>query len=107
MSFFRVSELASKQLVEGLNCRAVYLDKLMMTFFDFAPRAVVPQHKHPHQQITFILEGEMEFTLDGETRVLRKGEGVTIPPNVEHDARVLDTPTMALDAWHPPREDYK
>ncbi len=107
MSFFRVNELGSKRLAEGIDCRAVYLDDVMLTFFDLAPRSVVSMHKHPHQQITFILEGEMEFTLDGETRVLRKGEGVTIPPNVEHGARVLDSPTKALDAWHPPREDYK
>jgi len=107
MPFYKADELTSTQAMEGVSRRSVYLDKLMLTFFDLAPHSIVPMHKHPHEQITFILEGEMEFTLGDETRVLRKGEGATIPPNVEHGAKVLHLPTKAIDAWHPPREDYR
>lgn len=49
----------------------------------------------------------MEFTLGQETRLLQAGEGVCIPPGVLHGARILDGRTVVLDAWHPPREDYK
>ncbi len=107
MPFFKVAELAPTEALEGVVRRSVYLDNVMITFFDFAPHSVIPKHKHPHEQITFIIEGEMEFTLGNETRVLGKGEGVAIPPHVEHGCRVLHLPTKALDAWHPPREDYK
>ena len=107
MPFFKVDELTSTQAMEGVSRRAVYLDQLMLTFFDLAPHSIVPMHKHPHEQITLIIEGEMEFTLGNETKVLGKGEGATIPPNVEHGGRVLHLPTKAIDAWHPPREDYK
>lgn len=107
MSFFKVDELPPTQAMEGISRRAVYLDKVMLTFFDFAPHSIVPMHKHPHEQITFIIEGEMEFTLGNETRVLGKGEGVAIPPNEEHGGKVLHLPTKAIDGWHPPREDYR
>jgi quercetin dioxygenase-like cupin family protein len=107
MSFFKVDELNVTQALEGVNRCAVYLDKVMLTFFDFAPHSIVPMHKHPHEQITFIIEGEIEFILGDETKVLGKGEGVAIPPNVEHGGKVLHLPTKAIDAWHPPREDYK
>ncbi len=107
MPFFKVDELTSTQAMEGVSRRAVYLDQVMLTFFDLAPGSTVPMHKHPHEQITFIIEGEIEFTLGNETRVLGKGEGVAIPPNVEHGGKVLQLPTKAIDAWHPPREDYK
>ena len=78
----------------------------MMTFFEFEPDAVIPSHKHPHEQITYIIEGEMEFTVEGETRLLKKDDGVVIRSNQEHSARVLDKPAKAVDAWYPVREDY-
>jgi len=107
MTFFTVADLAATEMLPGVTRRAVYLDNVMTTFFDFEPGAVVPEHAHPHEQITYVIEGTMVFTLDGETHTLRAGEGVCIPPNVSHGARILEEPTRALDAWHPVREDYK
>ena len=107
MNFFKESELKTKQILEGITLKAISGDKTMMTFFEFEPNAVIPSHKHPHEQITYVIEGEMEFTVEGETNVLRKGDGVVIPSNVEHSARVLDKPTKAVDAWYPIREDYR
>lgn len=41
----------------------------MLTFVEFEPNAEFPPHKHPHEQITFIIEGEMEFKLGEKTMV--------------------------------------
>jgi quercetin dioxygenase-like cupin family protein len=91
----------------GVTRRAAYLDDVMITFFDFEPHAVIPVHEHPHQQISWIVSGKMEFDLDGEKRVLSAGDGVLIPPNTPHGGVILDEPCRAIDAWHPVREDYK
>jgi quercetin dioxygenase-like cupin family protein len=107
MSFFTVNELPATEMLPGVVRRAVYLEHAMMTFFDFAPGSVVPVHDHPHEQITYVVTGAMEFTLDDETRVLRAGDVVCCPPNAPHGAVVLDEPTVALDAWYPLREEYK
>lgn len=107
MTFFHVADLPSVEMLPGVIRRAVWLDNVMVTFFEFEPNTVVPTHDHPHEQITYVVEGEMEFTLGEETRRLRAGEGVCIPPNTPHGARILDRRTLVLDAWHPPREDYK
>ena len=106
MNFFEKSDLQAKQVLEGITLRAISGNKTMMTFFEFEPNAVIPPHKHPHEQITYVIEGEMEFTVEGETRILGKGDGVVIFSNQEHSARVLDKPTKAVDAWYPIREDY-
>jgi quercetin dioxygenase-like cupin family protein len=105
--FFSEQELAVKRVLDGVTLRAVSGEKTMMTFFDFAPDAVIPPHRHPHEQITYVMEGEMEFTLEGETRILKAGEGAVIPPDQEHGARVLSGPARAVDAWYPIREDYR
>jgi quercetin dioxygenase-like cupin family protein len=107
MSFFSTAQLPSVKPMPGITRSSVYLDNVMLTFFDFEPGAVVPEHQHPHEQITLVLAGEMVFTLGGETRTLHPGEGVTIPPNVRHRAVIKETFTRAVDAWHPIREDYK
>jgi quercetin dioxygenase-like cupin family protein len=68
---------------------------------------VIPEHHHPHQQITYVLSGAMEFNLDGKKRKLFAGDGVLIPPDTPHAAVILDKSCRALDAWHPIREDYR
>lgn len=94
-------------MAPGLNLRSVYLEKLMLTFVDFEPGVELPRHSHPHEQITLVIEGTLEFTLDGETRILDAGQGVTVASNVPHSARSLAGPARVVDAWHPLRDDYK
>ena len=68
MSFFTVNELPGTEMLPGVVRRAVYLEHAMMTFFDFAPGSVIPEHDHPHEQITYVLQGTMEFRLGDERR---------------------------------------
>jgi quercetin dioxygenase-like cupin family protein len=105
--FFSEAELKTKQPLEGVSLRAVYGDKTMLTIFNLEPNAVIPTHAHPHEQISYVLEGALEFTLEGETRVLRPGDGVLIPSGQKHGARVLDQRTKVVDGWYPIRDDYK
>ncbi|MBN1179968.1 MAG: cupin domain-containing protein [Anaerolineae bacterium] len=107
MTFFKTEDLPATEMLPGVMRRAVYLDNVMITFFDFEPRRVIPAHAHPHEQITYVVRGALAFTMGQETRTLRAGEGVCIPPNVTHSAVVLDEPAFVLDAWNPVREDYK
>lgn len=107
MTFFATADLSSTQMLPGITRRAVWMPGVMLTFFTFEPGSVVPEHRHPHEQITVVTRGAMSFTLDGQTRVLRPGDGVCITPNAPHGAVILGEPTEAIDAWNPPREDYK
>jgi len=107
MSFYRIDDLPAVDMLPGVTRRAVWLDGVMVTFFSFEPGSIVPEHAHPHEQITVVTRGAMEFTLGDETLRLGAGDGVCIPANVPHRARILDETTEAIDAWNPPRDDYK
>jgi len=107
MNFFKESELKVKFPFEGIKLRSVYGQKAMITIFDFDPGTSVPAHKHPHEQITYVIKGELEFTLEGNTRLLKEGDGVSILPNQEHGARVLSKATKVIDSWNPLREEYR
>lgn len=105
MGYFDVSALPRKEIFAGITLCSAHLPNVMITHFIFGPGAVAPLHDHAHEQISFILEGELEFTLNGEMRLLTAGQGVTIPPGVKHGARAL-TQSLVLDAWNPVRSDY-
>ena len=66
---------------------------------------VVPPHSHEGEQITSILEGALEFEINNQTIVLRKGESMVIPSNVPHAAKALED-TVDLDIFSPVRWDW-
>lgn len=105
MSFFNIKDLPKKEVKKGIRMCSTFLENVMLTYFEFEPNTEIPSHKHHHEQITFILDGEMEFKLEEKTKILRAGEGVTVPPNKEHSVRALSQ-VKAVDAWNPIREDY-
>jgi len=66
---------------------------------------IVPEHSHPNEQITFILEGALKFWIDGREIVVNSGEVLTIPPNMPHKAEALED-TVDIDVFDPPRADW-
>jgi quercetin dioxygenase-like cupin family protein len=66
--------------------------------------AIVPLHSHLNEQISYVLEGALQFRLDGREIVVRAGEVLCIPPHMPHEALALED-TVDLDIFNPPRED--
>ena len=107
MHWYRTADLPQKKMADGILLSAVWGEGAMITFFDLEEGAVIPPHKHSHEQITFLIEGELEFTVSGEMRILGPGDGCVIAAYEEHTVRVRKGPAKALDAWYPLREEYK
>ena len=66
---------------------------------------VVPQHSHHNEQLTYIVEGALKFSIDGREIVVRAGEVLCIPSNMPHSAEALED-TVDLDVFNPPRADW-
>ena len=96
-------DLEPLQVVPGLNFQPVLGDKLMVNFVRFDHNVVAPVHWHDEEQITLVIEGELEFQVGDETRTMRPGDAVVIPPNVPHGARTYDNNCLEIDVFHPPR----
>lgn len=92
------------EMVPGLLFQPVVGERVMANFVHFDPHTEAPLHWHDEEQISFVLEGELEFEVAGETRVLRRGQAVVIPPNVPHAARTHDGSCLEVDVFHPPRQ---
>ena len=85
--------------------RFVHGDTMTLSFVDIKQGSVLPEHQHPHEQITYIMEGELEMMIGGEKMLLTPGMVHVIPGNTPHSAIAL-TDVKVLDAFHPVREDY-
>jgi len=66
---------------------------------------IVPEHHHEAEQITYILEGALEFEIEGKRIVVHAGEVLHIPSNVPHRAVALED-TLDLDIFSPIRMDW-
>jgi len=80
-------------------------EKAMVAQVFLAKGAVVPEHHHESEQITYILEGALKFEIEGKEIVVGKGQVLLIPSNVPHRAVALED-TLDLDIFSPIRTDW-
>lgn len=108
MPFFDLNQQPTREIFPGVTITTAWGDEIMLSFVQFdRADALVPDHQHPHEQMGMGLEGEFELTIDGESRIIRKGDSYWIPGNIPHRARSVNGPARALDIFHPVRDDYK
>ena len=101
-----LDDIKGKEIVPGLFGRFVHGETMTLSFVDIQPGARLPEHSHPHEQITYLIEGELEMVIGGEKMLLTPGMVHVIPGNVPHSA-IAHTFVKVLDAFSPVREDYK
>ena len=106
MPFARLDQIPERELIPGFRARFVHGEHITVGQVRIQAGATLPQHAHPHEQITTVVTGRLEFTLGGETSVLKPGVVAMIPPNVPHSAKAL-TDCLVVDAFYPVREDYR
>jgi quercetin dioxygenase-like cupin family protein len=108
MSYFVTrAECSQHTIFPGVTIATMAGEQMMLSLVEFEPRAVVQPHSHPHEQMGMLLEGELTFTIGGETRTLQAGEMWRIPGGIEHSAIAGDSRVVALDFFHPIRDDYR
>jgi len=105
--FWNPEDVVSRVLAPGVTARIVSGEKLMFSLVTLEPDAVVPTHSHPHEQMGVMVSGTMEFTVAGETRLLSANEMYLVPGGVPHAAKAGPQGAVALDAFSPPREEYR
>ncbi len=92
-----MSDMISRKVISG--------EKAMIAQVFLKKDAVVPEHRHESEQVTYILEGALKFELEGREVVVHKGEVLRIPSFVPHRAVALED-TLDLDVFSPIRKDW-
>jgi len=94
------------QIFPGVEICTTAGERMMISVVNFEPGSVVLDHSHPHEQMGMMISGRLEFTIGESTRVLGPGDLWRIPGGVVHRVRALEGPAVALDVFHPIRQDY-
>ncbi len=106
MAFVDLKKLDEREIVPGFRAVFAHSTNMTLALWKIEEGAILPAHSHPHEQISHVVEGKLEMTLDGETRLLDPGTVAVIPAGAVHSGRAL-TRVRALDVFYPVREDYR
>jgi mannose-6-phosphate isomerase-like protein (cupin superfamily) len=66
-----------------------------------------PYHSHPHEQITYLAEGEILFLAEGQEPCrMIAGDLFAVPSGVPHSIQLLSKQARLIDTFTPVREDF-
>lgn len=102
----QIKNIPVKQLFPGIDGYYAHGEKMTLGFVELKAGSQVPMHQHPHEQITYIIEGRLDMTIGGKPFSLTAGMYHVISSNSPHSA-IAKTDCRVIDAFSPVREDYK
>jgi quercetin dioxygenase-like cupin family protein len=109
MNLSKNKDTASEvKIGSGRKRRLLHTDSLMMVVIDFEDGpASKPdaQHVHPHEQVTYVAEGEVLFFIGKESRRLSAGDMVAVPPDQPHGIQLMTPRVRLIDTFTPLRQD--
>ena len=105
---FTWNEIPRERVTNRIDRRIVCGEHTMVAHVYLQKGAVVPEHSHHNEQLTYILKGKLRFWVgDDFSEVFDVGEGdvLHLPSNVPHKAEALEE-TLDVDIFSPPRQDW-
>jgi quercetin dioxygenase-like cupin family protein len=99
------NEMPWEVVTPGISRKIITGTNEMIAQVFLRKEAVVPEHAHVSEQISYILEGSLKFRIGGEEIVVSAGQVLVIPPNVPHEAVALED-TLDVDIFSPIRQDW-
>ena len=99
-------QIPEKEVIKGLFAKIVHTDNMTIVRWRILKNSVLPEHKHPHEQITMVLEGDLLLTVNNEKYNMKKGDIFPITSNLPHLGEAI-TDCDVIDVFTPVREDLK
>ena len=109
MGIVKSSEVTVTPIIAGRSRYLAHTDHLMAVVVDFndGPASTPdPPHSHPHEQVSYVAEGEIILVMGEEKTRLSAGDLFTVPANVPHAVQTLSPHVRLIDAFNPIREDF-
>ena len=100
-----IKNIPSKRLAPGITGHYAHGDKTTFGFVELEKGSSVPLHHHVHEQVTYIIEGQLDMMIGEKAYSLTPGMYHVIPSNVLHSA-VAITDCKLIDVFGPVREEY-
>ncbi len=91
---------------DTVSARRVQGERITLAVVELAPNAVVPEHRHPAEQLGMVVSGSVRFDLDGEVRDLGPGGTWRILSDRPHEVTAGPEGAVVIDVFNPVREDW-
>jgi quercetin dioxygenase-like cupin family protein len=101
-----IKKLKPKVLVPGIIGHYAHGIEMTFGYVEIKAGSIVPMHQHVHEQITYIIEGELDMVIGGVNFFLKAGMYHVISSITPHSA-IAKTDCKVIDAFSPVREDYR
>ncbi|HDI60861.1 MAG TPA: cupin domain-containing protein [Desulfobacteraceae bacterium] len=104
--FYRRSKNGYRRVLDGIELKTlVHGERTLMAEFSLAAGALLPVHRHPHEQTGYLVSGRLRLTVGEETFEAGPGDAWTVPSYIPHGGEAL-ADTVAVEVFSPVREDY-
>jgi quercetin dioxygenase-like cupin family protein len=103
--FHALKNLPEEKVTDKITRRVLTGEKEMIVWWSMQAGAHAAAHRHPHEQMFWVISGRMEFRLGHERRMCHPGDLGVVPGGVEHEAWFPED-TDVIDVFSPPREDF-
>ncbi len=104
-----IDKVIEQRISEDFKRTVVHLENVMVVICDFTNGPMKEHdllHSHPHEQITYVAEGEVIFYREGEEHHLKKGDLITVHSGVKHCIKTLTKEARLIDSFSPIRTDF-
>jgi quercetin dioxygenase-like cupin family protein len=91
---------------DSVQARVIVGANASLAVVELQPNALVPEHRHEHEQLGLCIRGSITFTIDGERRELGPGGTWRITSNLPHDAVAGPEGASVVDIFSPVRADW-
>ena len=105
MPFVDTASLDVIERLPGWYGRYFHSPSMTFAHYEFKRGASIHEHFHPQEEVYEVIEGELELTIDGMTRIVRAGLVAIVPGNARHSVKAL-TDGRAIIVDYPVRRDF-
>lgn len=110
MPVLKFDEIPYEKVKDGLKRKIIHTRNLMTVLIDFSNgpwEEPEPPHSHPHEQTSYVVDGEIVFYCEGEPeRHLKPGDMFAVPSGKMHTIKLLTQNVRLVDSFTPIREDF-
>jgi len=105
MPFVDTNDLKVTERLPGWKGRYFHSASMTFAHYEFVAGSSIHEHFHPEEEVYEVIDGELEVTIDGASRIAKPGLVAIVPANSRHSVKALTNGRLIV-VDHPPRREF-
>jgi quercetin dioxygenase-like cupin family protein len=101
----RLADQPWERLFDGVTRRVIDGERMTFTYYRIEKGDNFPLHVHDQEQITYVLNGSLEFQVGTERFHMKPADIILIPPGLRHGVEANQGPVELLSFVSPARAE--